>query len=103
METNNSFDVTYVAELARIELNDADKAKLQQDMQAIVGYIEQLNEVDVTGIEPTAHAVTLTNVTREDCAGQSVPRETMLANAPATVDDDELIKVPQVLPGEGMA
>ena len=102
METNNSFDVTYVAELARIELNDADKAKLQQDMQAIVGYIEQLNEVDVSGIEPTAHAVTLTNVTREDRAGKSVPRETMLANAPATVDD-ELIKVPQVLPGEGMA
>jgi aspartyl-tRNA(Asn)/glutamyl-tRNA(Gln) amidotransferase subunit C len=102
METSNSFDVTYVAELARIELNDADKAKLQQDMQAIVGYIEQLNEVDVSGIEPTAHAVTLTNVTREDRAGKSVPRETMLANAPATVDD-ELIKVPQVLPGEGMA
>ena len=102
METNNSFDVTYVAELARIELNDADKAKLQQDMQAIVGYIEQLDEVDVTGIEPTAHAVTLTNVTREDRAGKSVPRETMLANAPATVDDD-LIKVPQALPGEGMA
>ncbi|MCF6176390.1 MAG: Asp-tRNA(Asn)/Glu-tRNA(Gln) amidotransferase subunit GatC [Victivallaceae bacterium] len=103
METNNSFDVTYVAELARIELNDADKARLQQDMQAIVGYIEQLNEVDVSGIEPTAHAVTLTNVTREDRAGKSVPRETMLANAPATVNDDELIKVPQVLPGEGMA
>jgi aspartyl-tRNA(Asn)/glutamyl-tRNA(Gln) amidotransferase subunit C len=102
MDTSNSFDVTYVAELARIDLDDADKEKLQHDMEAIVGYIDQLNEVDVSGIEPTAHAVVLTNVTREDRARESVPREKILANAPATVDD-ELIKVPRVLPGEGMA
>lgn len=102
MDSSNNFDVTYVAELARIELNDADKEKLQHDMEAIVGYIDQLNEVDVTGIEPTAHAAVLTNVTREDRAGISVSREKILANAPATIDD-ELIKVPRVLPGEGMA
>lgn len=96
-------DVGYVATLARIELPAADKARLQHDMEAILGYIEQLKELDVTGIEPTAHAVPMTNVLREDCAGTPFRREDMLANAPATVADDEQIKVPSVLPGDGMA
>jgi aspartyl-tRNA(Asn)/glutamyl-tRNA(Gln) amidotransferase subunit C len=71
-------------------------------MDGILAYIEQLEELDVSGIEPTAHATLLTNVVREDVAGESFPRETMLANAPADVNE-ELIKVGQVLPGEGMS
>ncbi len=96
-------DVGYVAALARIELPAADIVRLQHDMEAILGYIEQLKELDVTGIEPTAHAVPMTNVWREDAAGTPFPREVMLSNAPATVADNELIKVPSVLPGDGMA
>ncbi len=102
MGANSSIDVGYIAGLARIELDPADKERLQHDMEAIIGYIEQLSELNVDGIEPTAHAVPMTNVWREDRAGMPLGREAMLANAPATIDG-ELLKVPQVLPGEGMA
>ncbi|MFA7231029.1 MAG: Asp-tRNA(Asn)/Glu-tRNA(Gln) amidotransferase subunit GatC [Victivallaceae bacterium] len=102
MGAEHNIDVSYVAGLARLEIEPAAMKRLQQDMEAIVDYIEQLKELDVEGIEPTAHAMPLANVWREDVAGETFKRETMLANAPGTVDD-ELLKVPQVLPGEGMA
>ncbi|MBQ4106438.1 MAG: Asp-tRNA(Asn)/Glu-tRNA(Gln) amidotransferase subunit GatC [Lentisphaeria bacterium] len=94
-------DVEYVAQLARLEIAPEAMPKLRSDMAAIVGYIAELQEVDVEGVEPTAYAVPLSNVWREDSAGESFPRGDMLANAPALVDDT-LIKVPQVLPGEGI-
>ena len=102
MSNNGHIDVAYVAGLARLEIKPEDQARLQKDMDGILAYIEQLEELDVSDIEPTAHATLLTNVVREDVAGESFPRETMLANAPADVDE-ELIKVAQVLPGEGMS
>ncbi|MBO5689708.1 MAG: Asp-tRNA(Asn)/Glu-tRNA(Gln) amidotransferase subunit GatC [Lentisphaeria bacterium] len=94
-------DVDYVARLARIEIAPEKLEQLRRDMAAIVGYIDELKECDVTGIEPTAHAAKLCNVWREDEPGEPYTREEMLANAPAVVQG-ELIKVPQVLPGEGM-
>ena len=97
----NRIDVRYVAELARIEIAPEAFEKLERDMRNIVGYIEQLSELDVTGIEPTAHASMLVNVERDDVAGTPYPREVMLKNAPAVLNG-ETIKVPQVLPGEGM-
>jgi len=102
MSDNGQIDVGYVAGLARLELDPETKVKLQKDMEGILAYIEQLEELDVSGIEPTAHAALLTNVIREDVAEESFPRATMLANAPAEIDE-ELIKVAQVLPGEGMS
>ena len=102
MSDNGQIDVGYVAGLARLELDPETKVKLQKDMEGILAYIEQLEELDVSGIEPTAHATLLTNVVREDVAGESFSRAVMLANAPAEVNE-ELIKVAQVLPGEGMS
>ena len=99
MEQPN-IDIKYVAELARLELSDEQFRQLEHDMAGIVGHIATLLEVDVTGVEPTAHAAPLFNVWREDQAGGSFPREAMLANAPALVEE-HLIRVPQVLPGEG--
>ncbi len=95
-------DVGYVAQLARLELDDETRARLQHDLEDILGYIEQLDELDVSDIEPTAHAAALTNVWREDSAGETFDRDVMLKNAPAVIDD-ELIKVPKVLPGEEMS
>ncbi|OGV46730.1 MAG: asparaginyl/glutamyl-tRNA amidotransferase subunit C [Lentisphaerae bacterium GWF2_44_16] len=95
-------DVGYVAELARLELDEKAKEQLQKELEAILEYIEQLKELDVSGIEPTAHAAQLCNVWREDAAGKTFPREKMLENAPDTIDG-ELIKVPQVMPGEEMS
>lgn len=99
--THPSIDVEYIAELARLEIDPAELARLRQDMASIVGYIAELSEVDVSGVEPTAHAVPLVNVWRTDEAKASFGRDAMLANAPETVNG-ETIKVPQVLPGEGM-
>ena len=96
----DKIDIGYVAQLARLELPDEQAAQLQIELESIVRYIDELKEVDVTGVEPTAHAARLFNVWREDEAKESSPREAMLANAPETVDG-ELIRVPQVLPGEG--
>ncbi|UDQ97238.1 Asp-tRNA(Asn)/Glu-tRNA(Gln) amidotransferase subunit GatC [Lentisphaerota bacterium WC36G] len=102
MSNTSQIDVGYVAKLARLELDDASKDKLQHDLEEILAYIEELGELDVDGIEPTAHALPIYNVMREDVSKPSFEREVMLKNAPGTVDD-ELLKVPQVLPGEGMS
>ena len=99
---NNKLDVAYVAQLARLELDPGSVAALQRDMEAIVDYINELSELDVSGIQPTAHAMEQTNVWREDISRPGYAREQMLANAPAIIEE-ELIRVPQVLPGEGMS
>jgi len=92
------FDVNKIANLARLELTEEEKEHLHSEMENIVDYVDMLTELELDGIEPTAHAVPLTNVMRKDVEGKSFPREDMLQNAPATVDD-ELIKVPQVIEG----
>ena len=94
--------MAHIAALARLQLSPEAAAKLAGEMESIVGYVEMLSELDVSGIEPTAHAVPRSNVIRDDIPGTSFPRELMLKNAPATVDQ-ELIRVPQVLAEEGMA
>ena len=95
----SAIDIKYVADLARLELSPEQAAKLQSELGRIVEYIAELAEVDVDGVEPTAHAAMLSNVWREDVSGGSFPRQAMLANAPGTIHD-ELIKVPRVLPSE---
>ena len=89
-------DVDKIAVLARIELSEEEKSHLKEEMENIVGYVDMLSELDLDAVEPTAHAVPLTNVIRDDIKSGSFQRETMLANAPSTVDD-ELIKVYQVI------
>jgi aspartyl-tRNA(Asn)/glutamyl-tRNA(Gln) amidotransferase subunit C len=90
------FDVDKVANLARLELSEEEKKHLHSEMGNIVEYVDMLAELDLEGIEPTAHAMPLTNVLRKDVEKESFPRDEMLANAPETVDD-ELIKVHQVI------
>ena len=77
------FDVKYVAHLARLNLSPAEEQKLGAQLGNILGYIEKLKEVDVTGVEPTAHAFPLVNVTRPDEARPSLSNEDALRNAPA--------------------
>lgn len=96
MSNTNQFDVAKVAQLARLELKPEEEAQLRKDMEGIVGYIDMLAGLDVDGIEPTAHAVPLINVCRDDVAEESFPRDVMLENAPDVVDE-ELIKVHQVI------
>ena len=95
----SDINIKYIAELSRLELSEEQSAKLQQEMERIVGYIDELKELNVDGVEPTAHAAPLSNVWREDEVVSSYSRKEMLANAPGVINDT-LIKLPRVLPQE---
>jgi aspartyl-tRNA(Asn)/glutamyl-tRNA(Gln) amidotransferase subunit C len=75
-------DVKYVAHLARIELTPEEEIKLGAQLGNILGYIEKLRELDVSGVEPTAHAVPMVNITRADEVRESLSHEDALRNAP---------------------
>jgi len=75
-------NVKYVAHLARLALTPDEQVKLGAQLGNILGYIEKLRELDVTGVEPTAHAMPLVNVTRADEVRPSLPHEDALRNAP---------------------
>jgi aspartyl-tRNA(Asn)/glutamyl-tRNA(Gln) amidotransferase subunit C len=92
-------DVARIAKLARLELTDAEIAEFQGEIAEILTHVEKLSEVDVSGIEPTAHAVPITNVVRDDVVGTCLDRKDVLANAPATAEGD-LIRVPVVIGGD---
>ena len=95
-------DVAYVAALARLKINEDEQVALQKDMNEIVTYIDMLSELDVSNVQPTMHAIDLKNVWREDVCLPSDIKSAVIRNAPANVDGD-LIKVPQVITGEGIS
>jgi aspartyl-tRNA(Asn)/glutamyl-tRNA(Gln) amidotransferase subunit C len=76
------FDVKYVAHLARLALMPEELQKLGAQLGNIIGFVEQLKSVDVSNVEPTAHAVPAVNVTRLDEVQPSLPHEDALRNAP---------------------
>ncbi len=77
------FDVKYIAHLARISLTPAEEQNFGAQLHNILDYIEKLKQLDVSGVEPTAHAVPLVNVTRRDEIRPSISNEEALRNAPA--------------------
>ncbi len=89
------FDVRYVAHLARIELTSGEEQQLATQLGNILGYIEKLKEVDVSQVEPTAHAVPMVNVTRPDEARAGLSNEDALRNAPAAAGG--LFIVPKIV------
>ena len=88
-------DVKYVAHLARLALTPEEEQKLSQQLGNILGYIEKLKEVDVSGVEPTAHAFPMVNVTRPDETQPSLSNEEALRNAPAKANG--LFIVPKIV------
>ena len=88
-------DVNYVAHLARLELTLEEQKQLGAQLGSILGYIEKLRELDVTNVEPTAHAVPLVNITRPDEIRESLPHEDALRNAPR--QSNGLFIVPKVV------
>jgi len=88
-------DIKYVAHLARLALTPDEEKKLGSQLDGILGYIEKLKELDVTGVEPTAHAVPMVNVTRADEIRQSLPHDDALRNAPARANG--LFIVPKIV------
>lgn len=88
-------DVKYVAHLARLSLSAEEEQKIGAQLGNILGYIEKLKQVDVTGVEPTAHAFPLVNVTRPDEVRPSLTNEEALRNAPAAANG--LFMVPKIV------
>jgi len=88
-------EVEHVARLARLELSSEEKERLRSQLDAILGYVEQLRRVDTTGVEPTAHVLPLANVMRDDEVRPSYPAEAMLANAPEAREGQ--FRVPRIL------
>lgn len=76
--------VEHVAQLARLALQADEKQQLTEQLNAILTYMEQLNEVPTDGVEPTTHVLDLANVWRDDVVQDSLGAETALANAPET-------------------
>jgi aspartyl-tRNA(Asn)/glutamyl-tRNA(Gln) amidotransferase subunit C len=88
-------DVEHVARLARLALSEAELERMRSELAAILQYVEKLNTVDVEGVEPTAHAVPLVNVMREDEVEPSFDREAMMRNAPDRAG--EFFRVPRII------
>jgi len=88
-------DVRYVANLARIDLSDAEITQFQSQLGRVLEYVEQLNQVDVSQVEPTAHANDITNVFRVDEARHGLDKKAALQNAPRQVNG--LIAVTKVI------
>lgn len=87
--------VTKVAALARLKLDDSETDAFADQLSKVLGYIERLEEVDTDGVAPMAHAIEVTNVLRDDEHRDSLPRESALQNAPKT--DGKYFIVPQIL------
>jgi aspartyl-tRNA(Asn)/glutamyl-tRNA(Gln) amidotransferase subunit C len=88
-------DVHDVARLARLALTKEEEARLGAQLEEILRYVRQLESVDVSGVEATAHTAPLVNVARADACGPSLPRDEALKNAPATADG--LFLVPRIV------
>lgn len=91
----SEFDVKYVANLARIRLTPEEERKFSDQLKHVLGYIEKLRELDVSNVEPTAHAVPRVNVTRKDDVRPSMPHEDAMRNAPSKANG--LFLVPKIV------
>jgi aspartyl-tRNA(Asn)/glutamyl-tRNA(Gln) amidotransferase subunit C len=101
-------DVSYVADLAHLELTDDERARMLKDLNSILGYIERLNQLDTGNVEPMAQVASRYGVTRDatgselfsyamraDVLVPCLPHEEAMSNAPQT--DGTFFKVPKVI------
>lgn len=91
----NKETIEDVANLARLNLTDEEKEKLMHDMENITSYIDILNKLDTSEIEPIEHVLPIKNVFREDEVRDSYPKDKMLMNSPS--EEDGCLKVPKVI------
>lgn len=87
--------VKHIANLARLKLTDEELEKYTTDLSNIVDFAESLEEIDVTGVEPTAHILKIQNVFRKDELKESFNREELLRNAPTK--EAGCVSVPKVV------
>lgn len=88
-------DIKTIARLSRLEVSEENMPQLEKELSDILSYVEQLNELDLDGVETMAHAVPLQNVLREDQVTPSIDHDKALSTAP--VEDDGYFAVPRVV------
>ena len=92
---HDPIDVRHVAGLARLELSEQECDVFQKQLEAILGHVESLAALEVSGIGPASYPAPVYDVMREGLPGDSLPREAVLANAPDQAQDQ--IRVPKVI------
>ncbi|MEJ7737475.1 MAG: Asp-tRNA(Asn)/Glu-tRNA(Gln) amidotransferase subunit GatC [Chitinophagaceae bacterium] len=87
--------VTDLAHLSRLTFNEHEKQEITKDLQQMISFVEKLNEIDTSNVEPLLHMTEAIDVYREDKVGGSMPKEEALQNAPNA--DSDYFKVPKVI------
>ena len=98
MEVNDQL-VDTLANLAKLEFSESEKAGIRMDLQKMISFVDKLSELDTTGVEPVLHMGDRTNVLRDDIVSGSISSEEALRNAPET--DGRFFKVPKVIKNNG--
>jgi aspartyl-tRNA(Asn)/glutamyl-tRNA(Gln) amidotransferase subunit C len=88
-------EIEHIAVLARLSLTGEEKELFGSQLSGILGYMEQLNELDTKDVEPTSHVLALGNVMRDDIPAESLPREEALMNAPSHTE--KFYRVPKII------
>jgi aspartyl-tRNA(Asn)/glutamyl-tRNA(Gln) amidotransferase subunit C len=84
-----------LAKLARLSFNEQEKSEIRADLEKMIGFVDQLQALDLEGVEPLMHMSEADNVFREDVVKGEISREQALSNAPA--HDDQFFTVPKVI------
>ena len=87
-------DVQHVAKLARLSLTEDECTQFTEQLDKIIGYFDELSEVDTTGVEPMSHPIPVVNVLREDKIVQTVSREDLMEGAP--LKEGAFFRVPRI-------
>lgn len=93
--SSHTIDVPYLARLARLQLTTEEEALFTGQLERVLEHIDKINTLDLNGIEPTAHAISVFDVVREDVIGKSLPKQVVLDQAPHQANG--LFLVPKVL------
>jgi len=88
-------EVEHVARLARLELSEDEKERMTAQLDSILGYVDKLNTLDTSQVDPTTTVIPMVSVMRDDVARPSLDRETALANAPDR--EDVFFRVPRII------
>jgi aspartyl-tRNA(Asn)/glutamyl-tRNA(Gln) amidotransferase subunit C len=88
-------EVLHVATLARLALSDDEIEPMARELSAVLDHVARIGELDLDGVTPTSHVVDVTGGLRPDQPRASLPRETVLAAAPAVSDEGFLVPSPQ--------
>lgn len=84
-DVGNKIDVAHVARLAMLHLNEDEISTLQSQLDQIVGYVKKIDQLDLSGIEPTSHAWPVQNIFRKDDVTPGIDHESIIANAPSRI------------------